>query len=313
MDKRDPRYKAALAQQLNGMLAAAVRRHPSFVDDCLTSLDQLVNHWSNEAAFEFVSDFSDAFSTGGSADSRIADRAGIAETVSHLSGLFKPPIGEQRALIRIHKDKKTFAGHSNFTLLHEIGHLLQQTEYDLASRLIGISTLSADRQFEEDACGLFASHALLPDSYLRRFFTDGITAESLAEIYDDRRSRGGVLVSRQVVARRVAAMLPDGGTVTVIDDRERKGILRIRAHSDGQCDYEGNPSPANVLTPAEQAMLQHLRRQVDGEWTDDENEAAPKSRGLTFDPSVGSGAAMTGALSYAGRNRPFVFIVESRV
>lgn len=256
--KHDPRYRADLAAQVNGMIAAAGRRHPSFEDDCLTSPQQLVAHWADDVSIEFVDGLLPAAGEWNptvedpdtrDSDAAEADRSGITETffsgghsgaseTSGLSGLFTPPIGAQPARVRIYNAARSFSARNNFTLLHEIGHLLQQTEDELAFRLIRISGLACDRRFEEDACNAFAARALLPDRYLQWFFSNGVTAEAVAEIYDDVRSYRGMYrparVSRQVIARRVAQILGGEATVTVVDD---KGMLRVRAHGDGHCDY----------------------------------------------------------------------------
>lgn len=296
--KRNAQYETDLSAQVDGMLAAASRRHPSFVDDCMTSLDRLVDHWADDVSVEFVDDSDgDAVDTVQSSD---ADRSGISETIRKLSGLFVPPIGGEPARIRIRSPKGDFPAHGNFTLLHEFGHLLQQTEDELAFRLIRIGGLSYDRIFEEEACNRFAARALLPDVYLDRFFADGITAGALATIYDDLRASGIARASRPALARRVAPLLGDGGTVTVIDD---SGLLRIRAYGDGHCEYPSKDKDApgsSSLVPVETDMLQRLR---DAE----KDRKKGKSFGLSI-PGTEQGT-VTCAFSYSGWNRPFAFVV----
>lgn len=297
--KRNEQYERDMSDQVQGMLATASRRHPSFVDDCLSTnvRGRLAERWSDDVSIEFV-DGPQSDPTTRDHDAGVAHSSSIMENTRHLSGLFTPPIGSQQALIRISYLSNDYPPRSNFTLLHEIGHLLQQTENELALRLARIDGLSADRTFEEEACDRFAAQALLPDSYLKQFFADGITAHALAAIYDDCRTHGReTRVSRPVIVRRVAALLGGASTATIIDD---EGRLGVRVHGDGHCDYPPkDDTETTFLSSVEEDMLQRLHAA--------EIEGSANSFGLT-EPESEQGT-VTGAFSYAGPKRRFAFVV----
>ncbi|PWG59084.1 PD-(D/E)XK nuclease family protein [Bifidobacterium catulorum] len=110
----------------------------------------------------------------------------------------------------------------NFTLLHEIGHHLQQTDKDLIFTCS--ITNDAAKSFEEDACDRFASLMLVPDDLVEQFGPkpgEPVEARHAAMLFANSQA------SREVVALRVARMLGDDDYVSVIyRDNENVGVRR---------------------------------------------------------------------------------------
>ena len=66
-----------------------------------------------------------------------------------------------------------------FTVLHEFGHHLQNTDIGLAEQL-----LQRNDRFEEDVCDLFAARVLLPDSLVAGCFDERTpTAGDVVRLY----------------------------------------------------------------------------------------------------------------------------------
>lgn len=94
-----------------------------------------------------------------------------------------------------------------FTALHEYGHHLQQTDFDL-----GVNLLEHDsgEDLEEAACQVFASRVLLPDTLISRLTPQrGPDATTVAAYYDNGRA------SRAACCVRAAEQLVGGGAVVL--------------------------------------------------------------------------------------------------
>ncbi|MGH3947582.1 MAG: ImmA/IrrE family metallo-endopeptidase [Pseudonocardiaceae bacterium] len=82
-----------------------------------------------------------------------------------------------------------------FTVLHELGHHLQNTDPNL-----GTAVLLADKdRFEDDACDLFAARVLLPDPLVAGCFGDRTpTAGDIVALYDKSSASRAACVVRAV-------------------------------------------------------------------------------------------------------------------
>lgn len=230
------------------MLAVAQERHPDFRDDCLSDPGMLRDHWTRPGHLHI--DYVDNLD-------RVVD--GDASTVvddsEDLSGLFTLAIWPKRkSLIQVKHRNGEYTARRNFTLLHEIGHYLQQTDDELADALIGgFSARYEEKLFEEAACNRFASLALLPADYVLGHLGGGpVTAEAINDLFEYERNRRGardIRVSRPVIARRMASFLHEGGTVTLIG-----GGSVTRAHQNGDVEYYEVDDPSGLLNETERLL-----------------------------------------------------------
>ncbi len=131
-------------------------------------------------------------------------------------------------------------------LLHEIGHYLQETDFDLVKRICLFESDYAGKRFEEDACNRFASLALLPDRFLSKWIDPDRSpcARDIHDILEDGRNRtcesNKVRVSRIAVTHRVGALLPSLGYASLIRRSYGKDVspeVVCRAWNDGTVDF----------------------------------------------------------------------------
>ncbi|MEW9531722.1 ImmA/IrrE family metallo-endopeptidase [Microbispora sp. NPDC049125] len=102
------------------------------------------------------------------------------------------------------------AGRRAFTVLHEFGHHLQQTQTTLADLLLEQS--DAGITLEDAACDAFAAEILLPTSLVDRFVgTRGPTAAQIVDLWQTS------VASRAAACVRAAQRLSSPGHVALLD------------------------------------------------------------------------------------------------
>ena len=254
-------FHRAVDAQARRMVELARVLHPEFEQDCVTDPDMLAKHWHDDVRIRFVDSL---------VDSRLRDDAYVfyendgedRSSLNDLLGLFSPAFDrrhvhriqvqyekkerrEERK--RISDDRIRYPMRRYFTILHELGHYLQQTDDDLAETLMSISSTNYNKRFEEGACNRFASLSLLPDAYMRKHcrMLREFTAKNVADFFKSDQSRGVhrvCRVSRQAVTRRFADFLPEGGYTALVRMAEYGNDARLvfRAHADGGAEY-GTP------------------------------------------------------------------------
>lgn len=268
------------------MLAVAKVRRPDFERDCLSDPGRLTSHWGQEYGLRF--EYVDNLAQGAGIDpNTVVDDAEIAD----LSGLFTPALPPKRLnRIQVRYRIGDYTARRNFTLLHEIGHYLQQTDDQLVDVLCRFASGYEEKLFEETACNRFASLALLPTSYVRDIIGDGrLTSATVNDMFErERHGRGKDLrLSRPVVVRRMAEFLQPGGTIALLTD----GAL-IRTHWNGDVDYaERRDDPLAWLTDAERHVYDEflslsprngtLEQDVRGEFGDTVHVSVTISYGKT--------------------------------
>lgn len=258
------------------MVELACSLHPEFETDCTTDPEALVEHWQDgPLRIDYVNSLVDSKLRS---DSNVFYENDCQNTASDLLGLFSPalrprrlhriqvqfPAWQQRTgeIYKNHRDV-IYPMRRYFTLLHEIGHYLQQTDDELAERLMSISSTNYNKKFEEGACNKFASLSLLPTSYLMQQGIDleHFSAQDVADFFDkDKKTTQHwgphvkvCRVSRQVVVRRFADFLPSDGYTALL---YRKRVLDVphvvfRTYGDGHVEYDLDASTA------EQQAVQH--------------------------------------------------------
>ncbi|WP_248814050.1 ImmA/IrrE family metallo-endopeptidase [Frankia sp. AgPm24] len=96
-----------------------------------------------------------------------------------------------------------------FTVLHELGHHLQQTDPELGQRVF---TRVDSENFEEAACDAFAARVLLPDGWVRdRVDLRGPTATEIVDMFQNSQA------SREACCVRASELLSGGGIVVLLD------------------------------------------------------------------------------------------------
>ncbi|MFC5222075.1 ImmA/IrrE family metallo-endopeptidase [Bifidobacterium leontopitheci] len=250
--------------QVRDMLAAAATKDPDFQNSCMShDLKRRIKwNWSDYATFDYPKSVDDSIfihHPDAAVDVGLDGDHGP-------SGLFVQSGKDGRPLILVRSPDDAFLPRVHFTLLHEIGHLLQRGESTLARRLFRLEDDVMRKRFEEDACNRFASRSLLPDDYMESMFENqGVTAQNIRSIYDDdlNRWRSGSInyqrVSRPCIVRRAAEMMDDPGSVTLLNP---KGELSIRAFSDGHCEYQPHDGTSGVST-AEREILSLFPKRLD--------------------------------------------------
>lgn len=96
----------------------------------------------------------------------------------------------------------------HFTVLHEIGHMVQNRDRTLSRRLRTQRVMDRYR-FEERCCDEFAARSLLPDSLVDRYVRWPFDADDVLALYMHS------FASRVAVAYRVAKRMPGLGAVSV--------------------------------------------------------------------------------------------------
>jgi IrrE N-terminal-like domain len=110
-------------------------------------------------------------------------------------------------------------GRRNFTVLHELGHHLQQTNIDLGNRLFQCGDPD---QLEEQSCDAFAAQILLPDNQLRAALDPrGPTPQDVVDLFTT-----GSAASREACCVWAARHLLGSGVVVLLDS---VGVVRFAA------------------------------------------------------------------------------------
>ncbi|PAU67378.1 ImmA/IrrE family metallo-endopeptidase [Bifidobacterium criceti] len=251
-------FHRAVDEQARRMIELARTLHPEFEEDCITDPDMLAKHWRGDVSIRFVDSL---------VDSQLRDDAYVfyendgedRSSLNDLLGLFSPSFDSRHVhriqvqyrkkerrdeRKRMSNDRTRYSMRRYFTILHELGHYLQQTDDDLAETLMSISSTNYNKRFEEGACNRFASLSLLPDAYMRKHcrMLRAFTAKNVADFFKSDQSRGTrrvCRVSRQAVTRRFADFLPDGGYTALAYAMGDSGRMRIvfRAHAGGGIEY----------------------------------------------------------------------------
>lgn len=97
-----------------------------------------------------------------------------------------------------------------FTVLHELGHHLQQTDPELGQLLFAVENSEA---LEEAACDAFASRVLLPEDVVAAHIDRrGPTAAAVADLFQNSRA------SREACCVRAAEHFTGAGVVVLLDN-----------------------------------------------------------------------------------------------
>ena len=235
-------YEQDVERQVKAMLALAESSHPDFRKHCLSDPGEIVSDWRQEVDIEYV---------GSITHTQLHEEYVPLDDQSDLLGLFTPIYRSKlKGRIQIQFDKGDNTARRNFTLLHELGHYLQQTNDELADNLIRISSSNFEKRFEEDACNRFASIALLPDDVVHDHIGSGnVTADVLRTIFEAGRDKAKgskrLRVSRPVVVRRLVQFMSKPGSIALVCNDD----LKCRIDTGKHITYDGD------LTAEEQAIL----------------------------------------------------------
>lgn len=216
-------------RQVDRMLAVATDKHPdTFLEDCLGDPYDIRGHWDDEILLDIDKTYSRR---------RHEDDSGNDDK-EQVSGYCLPQYktADGRAFIKVRACN--FAPRTYFTILHELGHHLQNSDIELFCALRDLDDKADQKRAEEEACNMFASKALMPDSVIPELRTHRWNALAISHLY--KRTKA----SRPAVARRVAGLLPPGAWVTFID---QYGRSKLRAFSDGHTEYDIEIMPAERL------------------------------------------------------------------
>lgn len=144
-------------------------------------------------------------------------------------------------------------GRQAFTALHEYGHHLQQSAYDLMERLT--EQPDGGLTLEDAACDTFASAILLPKELVKQHIGDrGPSADAVLSLW-----RAAPQVSRAAVCVRAALTLQTPGHVTLLDEN---GVVVFSSSRELPPLRRGSDqSRVSIVVAARQA----LRRIVNGE------------------------------------------------
>lgn len=110
-------------------------------------------------------------------------------------------------------------GRRNFTVLHELGHHLQQTNLDLGNTVFRYTD---PEQFEEQSCDAFAGRILLPDNILGDTVDPrGPTPQDVVDLFTSHSS-----ASREACCVWAARHLRGSGTIVLMDSA---GVVQFAA------------------------------------------------------------------------------------
>ncbi len=268
----DSMYRRELDVQVKEMLRLARRKSGSFGKDCLSDPGKLRWHWSGCLDIVYYSSRDEGRLKAVREDARtMDDNASYADLLGFFSpSLVNPGIEMDKAYVAWADGEYTTR--RNFTLLHEIGHYLQETDFDLMVRVGSFEDDYVAKRFEEDACNRFASMALLPDKFISEWLPRGRSprAADIYDIFEQGRTcapeKNKVRVSRTAVVRRLGALLPSLGYASLIEnpyEEDRPPKVACRAWSDGDVDF------SSEFTAAEDMLYARARsgrkRPGDGE------------------------------------------------
>lgn len=114
----------------------------------------------------------------------------------------------------------------HFTMLHEIGHMVQNRDRSLARRLRTQRVMDRYR-FEERCCNEFAARSLLPDGLMERYVDWPFAADDVAALYEHS------FASREVVAYHVVKLMPVPGIIKVRNSRTvAKSLMLLKSGED---------------------------------------------------------------------------------
>ena len=241
----DPAYRAGLDIQVNGMLRLARRKSRSFGKDCLSNPGMLRQHWAKQLDIIYYSPREqDQIKTIREDGRTVDDNASFADLLGFFSPASHPEAELDKAYVAW--DEGSFTTRRNFTLLHEIGHYLQETDFELMKRICSFESDYAGKRFEEDACNRFASLAFLPDKFISKWLVIDRSpcARDIHAVFEHGREcsaeRNEVRVSRIAVVRRLGALLPSLGYASLIKkpyERDEPPEVVCRAWNDGAVDF----------------------------------------------------------------------------
>lgn len=264
----DLEYQRNLDKQVNKMLKLARKGNRSFSLDCKNDPGKLQQHWAERLDIVYYSSREQDKVKAIREDGRtVDDNASFADLLGFFSPSPRPGTELDRAYVAW--DEGSFTTRRNFTLLHEIGHYLQETDFDLMKRICSFESDYAGKRFEEDACNRFASLALLPDTFLSKWLDPKRSprAQDIHAIFEDGRNHtfesNKVRVSRIAVTRRIGALLPSLGYASLIEKPYGKdGLPKVvcRAWNDGAVDF----SPE--FTVAESMLYRGAKDETEQPW-----------------------------------------------
>lgn len=266
-----------VVEQVEGMLATAMRIHQDFQDDCLHDPFQIPRHWDDRVIVRRNKQNSDE---AASTDDN-TDPAGFCVCSEQSGGRYLLVVNECG-----------YPPRDYFTLLHELGHYLQHTDLDLWMRLYVFDDKATAKEAEETACNLFASKALMPDYLIDRVRENSWKADVAAKLYQL------VRASRPAVVRRIAPLLPSGAWLTMVDREQDE--MKVRAYSNWSQEY-------GDLLDVERLALRRFRKGHTGNSTIAEQtftDVSGKDRQGRYTISV--------ALSPSSTQQPFWFILGQR-
>lgn len=295
-------YAHAVDSQARAMLALAAKT-PFFFEDCATDPGKLVDHWREQVIIEYVDSILDS-ALRSDENSIVEDDYGYDD--DNVIGLFSPDMDSAKHhRIQVQFHRNSYTTQRNFTMLHELGHYLQQTNDDLADNICNLSSSNYNKRLEEGACNRFASLALLPDEYITRQLDGGpVTAPIIRNIFEAGRGKGKqqhlVRVSRPTVVHRMSDYLPDDGSIALI----KNGKLERRVYGDGRIERNRKDAGNEVipLTSNESMAIQRLL----------ENENLDRSERAPFIKFTGeNGETVTIDCSYYARDKRWFFVVSN--
>lgn len=251
----NPEYRDTLGIQVDEMLRLAKKKSRAFSRDCLSDPGKLREHWARHLDITYYSprehDQIDSIRN----DERIVDdNASFADLLGFFSPSPSPGTNPDKAYVAW--SEGTYTTRRNFTLLHEIGHYLQETDFGLTERICSFESDYIGKRFEEDACNRFASMSLLPDEFIARWLdsTRSPSARDIHDIFEDGRNcsprRHAVRVSRIAVVRRIGALLPSLGYASLIKKpygKDARPEVVCRAWNDGSVDFSPEFTTAETM------------------------------------------------------------------
>jgi hypothetical protein len=153
-------------------------------------------------------------------------------------------------------------GRRNFTVLHELGHHLQQTNVDLGNTVFHYSDPD---QFEEQSCDAFAAQILLPDNELRSTIDPrGPTPQDVVDLFTSHSS-----ASREACCVWAARHLRGSGAVVLLDST---GVVQFAAP-------KGFVPPAKRSNQSRTPLIESALRDPRGGATRDETYVVYRNGG----------------------------------